>query len=269
MYLTQIPFYPAERAQYRLEELEPTFATLVRLYPQLLKCLGCGTCTKSCPQELKVKDYMAAAMRGDIARVADLSFDCIMCGMCVSRCPAEEAQPNIAILSRRLYAKYLAPHAQHLAQRVSEINAGNFDDDLARMKALPTPSCATSTTRATSSLNRVCTFQRLREGLSRSRGENDETRRIHSLHAGISRAGRRQPARPVTRDLADDDFPPKSRRSCANSTPISSPRVCVSLGWDLTKGRARPTNWPTCWKVTAGCAVWNWTWRRSTMTPTC
>jgi len=136
MYLTQIPFYPAERAQYRLEELEPTFATLVRLYPQLLKCLGCGTCTKSCPQELKVKDYMAAAMRGDIARVADLSFDCIMCGMCVSRCPAEEAQPNIAILSRRLYAKYLAPHAQHLAQRVSEINAGNFDDDLARMKTL-------------------------------------------------------------------------------------------------------------------------------------
>ena len=136
MYLTQIPFYPAERAQYRLEELEPTFATLVRLYPQVLKCLGCGTCTKSCPQELKVKDYMAAAMRGDIARVADLSFDCIMCGMCVSRCPAEEAQPNIAILSRRLYAKYLAPHAQHLAQRVSEINAGNFDDDLARMKTL-------------------------------------------------------------------------------------------------------------------------------------
>ena len=137
MYLTQIPFYPAERAQYRLEELEPTFATLVRLYPQVLKCLGCGTCTKSCPQELKVKDYMAAAMRGDIARVADLSFDCIMCGMCVSRCPAEEAQPNIAILSRRLYAKYLAPKAQHLAQRVSEVNAGKFDDDLARMKTLP------------------------------------------------------------------------------------------------------------------------------------
>jgi succinate dehydrogenase/fumarate reductase-like Fe-S protein len=137
MYLTQIPFYPAERAQYRLEELQPTFATLVKLYPQLLKCLGCGTCTKSCPQDLQVKDYMAAAMRGDIARVADLSFDCIMCGMCVSRCPAEEAQPNIAILARRLYAAYLAPRAQHLAQRVTEINAGTFDDELAHIKALP------------------------------------------------------------------------------------------------------------------------------------
>jgi len=137
MHLTQIPFYPAERAQYRLDELEPTFATLVKLYPQLLKCLGCGTCTKSCPQDLQVKDYMAAAMRGDIARVADLSFDCIMCGMCVSRCPAEEAQPNIAILARRLYARNLAPRAQHLAERVSEINAGKYDEALAEIKAMP------------------------------------------------------------------------------------------------------------------------------------
>jgi succinate dehydrogenase/fumarate reductase-like Fe-S protein len=137
MHLTQIPFYPAERAQYRLHELQPTFATLVRLYPQVLKCLGCGTCTKSCPQDLQVKDYMAAAMRGDIARVADLSFDCIMCGMCVSRCPAEEAQPNIAILARRLYGSYLAPRAQHLADRVAEINTGAYDEEFVRVKALP------------------------------------------------------------------------------------------------------------------------------------
>ena len=137
MHLTQIPFYPAERAHYRLEELEPTFGTLVQLYPQLLKCLGCGTCTKSCPQDLQVKDYMAAAMRGDIARVAHLSFDCIMCGMCVSRCPAEEAQPNIAILARRLYARNLAPRAEHLALRVDEISAGKYDDQLAEMRAMP------------------------------------------------------------------------------------------------------------------------------------
>ena len=137
MHLTQIPFYPAERAEYRLHELEPTFATLVRLYPQLLKCLGCGTCTKSCPQDLQVKDYMAAAMRGDIARVADLSFDCIMCGMCVARCPAEEAQPNIAILARRLYGRNLAPRAQHLADRVAKINAGEYDQALAEIKVMP------------------------------------------------------------------------------------------------------------------------------------
>ena len=137
MHLTQIPFYPADRADYRLDELEPTFATLVRFYPQLLKCLGCGTCTKSCPQDLQVKDYMAAAMRGDIARVADLSFDCIMCGMCVSRCPAEEAQPNIAILARRLYGRNLLPRAKHLADRVAEINTGRYDDEFAKIKVMP------------------------------------------------------------------------------------------------------------------------------------
>jgi succinate dehydrogenase/fumarate reductase-like Fe-S protein len=137
MHLTQIPFYPAERAHYRLEELEPTFATLVELYPQVLKCLGCGTCTKSCPQDLQVKDYMAAAMRGDIAKIADLSFDCIMCGMCVSRCPAEEAQPNIAILARRLYGRYMAPRAKHLAERVAELDSGAFADEMANIKALP------------------------------------------------------------------------------------------------------------------------------------
>jgi succinate dehydrogenase/fumarate reductase-like Fe-S protein len=137
MHLTQIPFYPAERAEYRLHELEPTFATLVRIYPQLLKCLGGGTGTKSCPHDLQVKDYMAAAMRGDIARVADLSFDCIMCGLCVSRCPAEEAQPNIAILARRLYGRNLAPKAQQQAERVAEINAGEYDQALAEIKAMP------------------------------------------------------------------------------------------------------------------------------------
>jgi ferredoxin len=80
---------------------------------------------------------MAAAMRGDIARVADLSFDCIMCGMCVSRCPAEEAQPNIAILARRLYGRYLAPRAEHLADRVAEIEAGAHEEELAALKAMP------------------------------------------------------------------------------------------------------------------------------------
>jgi ferredoxin len=136
MFLAQIPFYPAHRAQYRLEELQPTFQTVVQTYPELLRCLSCGTCSKVCPQDIDVKQYMADAMRGDINGVADRSFDCIMCGLCVSRCPADEVQPNIAILCRRLYGRYLAPKAQHLAQRVAEIEAGVHDDDLSRIKCL-------------------------------------------------------------------------------------------------------------------------------------
>ncbi|MFB0545789.1 MAG: 4Fe-4S dicluster domain-containing protein [Anaerolineae bacterium] len=136
MHLTQLPFFPAERAAYDMEELEATFGTLVKLYPQLLRCLACGTCTKACPQDLDVKDYMAAAMRGDIAAVADKSFDCLMCGLCAARCPAEEVQHNIALLCRRLYGRYLAPRAQHLAERVAEIEAGKFDKELAAVKRL-------------------------------------------------------------------------------------------------------------------------------------
>jgi len=136
MFLAQIPFYPAHRGVYRLEELQPTFQTVVQTYPELLRCLSCGTCSKVCPQDIDVKQYMADAMRGDIAGVANRSFDCIMCGLCVSRCPADEVQPNIAILCRRLYGRYLAPRAEHLAQRVGEIEAGQFDGDLSRMKRL-------------------------------------------------------------------------------------------------------------------------------------
>ncbi len=136
MYLAQLPFYPAQRANYVLSELEPTFQTVVQMYPELMRCLACGTCSKVCPQDIDVKQYMAEAMRGDIAAVADRSFDCLMCGLCTSRCPAEEAQYNIAILCRRLYGRYLAPKAEHLARRVAEIEAGEFDEGLAEMKAL-------------------------------------------------------------------------------------------------------------------------------------
>ncbi len=136
MYLAQIPFFPAEKAIYDINKLKPEPETIFRIYPQVLRCLGCGTCTKSCPQELDVRAYMAAAMRGDIARVADLSFDCIMCGLCSARCPAEEPQYNIAILCRRLYGKYLAPRSKHLEERLKELREGKFDEEMKKMKSL-------------------------------------------------------------------------------------------------------------------------------------
>jgi len=136
MYIAQIPFFPVKRADYRLDELEPTFETLVKLYPELLRCLSCGVCTKSCPQGLDVRDFMADAMRGDIAAVAQKSFDCIMCGLCAARCPAEEPQYRIALLCQRLYGKYLAPKSKHLEERVKEILEGKFDADMERVKSL-------------------------------------------------------------------------------------------------------------------------------------
>lgn len=136
MYLGQIPFFPAKRATYDITQMQPTAATLFKTYPEVLRCLGCGTCTKACPQELNVKGYMAAAMRGDIGLVANMSFDCIMCGLCAARCPAEEPQYNIAILARRLYGRYLAPRSEHLYARVKEIQEGQHNAAVVELKGL-------------------------------------------------------------------------------------------------------------------------------------
>jgi succinate dehydrogenase/fumarate reductase-like Fe-S protein len=136
MHLVQIPFFPAARATYKLEELRATPAALFQTYPKLLQCLGCGACTKVCPQDLDVKGYMAHAMKGDIAAVAHASFDCINCGLCAARCPTEQAQYRIANLCQRLYGSYIAPRSEHLEKRVREIDAGEYDHAVQELKGL-------------------------------------------------------------------------------------------------------------------------------------
>jgi len=136
MYLVQIPFFPASKATYDIEELEPTGEQVLALYPDLIKCFGCNNCTKTCPQELEVMWYIADALRGDIREVAKKSFDCVMCGLCAARCPQGLAHYNIALLCRRLYGRYLAPTSTHLDDRIAEIEAGRFDYDLDRIKTM-------------------------------------------------------------------------------------------------------------------------------------
>jgi succinate dehydrogenase/fumarate reductase-like Fe-S protein len=137
MVLGQIPFFPAQRPSYHLEALTPDGETILALYPEILRCFGCNTCTKACPQELDILGYMSAALRGDLHALADMSFDCIMCGLCVARCPAELVPPNVALLGRRLYGKYLAPPAEHLHKRVQEIEGGAYRVEVSELKSLP------------------------------------------------------------------------------------------------------------------------------------
>jgi len=127
MYITQIPFFPANKAAYDLEELEPTGEVIAKLYPEIFKCMGCNNCTLSCPMDIKVMDYMAMALSGDIEKAATLSFDCVMCGLCSARCPAEEAQYNIGILARRLYGRHILPKAEHLQKRVEQVEEGRYE----------------------------------------------------------------------------------------------------------------------------------------------
>ena len=136
MYLVQIPFFPAAKALYNLEEIEATGEQVLTLYPDLVTCFGCNNCTKSCPQELEVMWFMSDALRGDIREVANKSFDCVMCGLCAARCPQGLVPYNIALLCRRLYGRYLAPPSKHLEDRIAEIEAGKSDAELEELKKM-------------------------------------------------------------------------------------------------------------------------------------
>ena len=127
MYLAQIPFYPANRAVYDIEKVEPVAEAIHSLYPELFRCVACNNCTKACPMHVEVLDYISAVKQGDIAKAARLSFDCIQCGMCTSRCMGELPQYHIAQLVRRIYGKYIQPRAEHLSKRVGEIESGKYD----------------------------------------------------------------------------------------------------------------------------------------------
>ncbi len=127
MYLSMVPFFPANKAVYNIEEIQPDVKTLLKYYPELAKCMGCNTCTKSCPMDLPVMEYISAALRGDIEQAAELSMSCVMCGICTSRCPAELSQYNIAILCRRLTGKYIRLKAKHLQEMIERVNSGRYE----------------------------------------------------------------------------------------------------------------------------------------------
>ena len=139
MTLSQIPFVPAEKPVYDLTQISPSVQTFMTLFPSVFRCVACNTCTKACPQEIRVMDYIQAIKRGDIARAADLSFDCVRCGLCALRCPAEIVQYNAAMLAQRLYARYLAPRSEELDQRLQEIDAGQFVQEIEELMAADRP----------------------------------------------------------------------------------------------------------------------------------
>lgn len=125
MYVATLPFFPLVKQVYDIEKIKPTQQIMMQLYPEIYSCIGCNACTKSCTQELNVMQYIAYAQRGEYEKAAEESFDCVMCGVCSSRCPAGISHPQVALLTRRLTGKYLAPQTQHLIDRVAEIDRGD------------------------------------------------------------------------------------------------------------------------------------------------
>jgi len=129
MWLSQLPATPAHKSLYDINKIKPDVATIQMLYPEVFRCVACNTCTKACPQDLEVMDYIQAAKRGDIEAVMDLSFDCVMCGLCAIRCPAEIVQFNVGLLAKRLYGKYLAPKSPELEKRIKELKKRKYDKE--------------------------------------------------------------------------------------------------------------------------------------------
>lgn len=137
MYLVQIPFTPAEKAIYDINREDYNPNILLRHYPEIARCVSCNTCTKACPQNLEVMDYVQAALRGDFEATAKGSLDCIQCGLCAIRCPAEIVQYHLAQLARRMYGKYGIPEEKNLKRRVEEIESGKYEEEFKKVMSLP------------------------------------------------------------------------------------------------------------------------------------
>lgn len=136
IFLVQLPYVPAHKAIYNLQTLDPSEENVVSLYPELLRCMGCNTCTRSCPMDLEVMNYVSAALTGDWETVKKLSMDCIMCGMCAARCPGELAPFNIAMLVRRMVGKSSNKTPVYVAKRLQEIESGVYQAELSKLKSM-------------------------------------------------------------------------------------------------------------------------------------
>jgi formate hydrogenlyase subunit 6/NADH:ubiquinone oxidoreductase subunit I len=130
MMLTQLPFYPANRAVYDLEKIKPVPEEIFRIYPEAFRCLGCNACTRVCPMEVPVMDVVSALKQGNITEAAFLSFNCIQCGLCASRCMGELPQYHIFQLARRIYGAKIAPRAAHLKRMVKKVTEGRYEAGL-------------------------------------------------------------------------------------------------------------------------------------------
>ena len=130
MYLTQIPFYPANRAEYKFEELKPVPEEIFGLYPEIFRCLACNACTKVCPMGISVMDVISYLKQGNIPKAVELAYDCIQCGLCASRCMGELPQYHVIQLAKRIYGAKIAPKSEHLREADEAIKSGRYEEAL-------------------------------------------------------------------------------------------------------------------------------------------
>ena len=133
MYIVQLPFIPAEKPKWDLDKMKPTTDEVIRIFPEITRCLSCNVCTEACPQDIEVMRAIQAIRRGDLEDAVNLTFDCVACGACSIRCPAEITHYQAFQLVRGLYGKYQTIPSKHLLKRIEEIKEGKFDDEIGKL----------------------------------------------------------------------------------------------------------------------------------------
>lgn len=136
MYIVQLPFIPAEKPKWDLDKMKPTTDEVIRVFPEITRCLSCNVCTQACPQDIEVMRAIQALRRGDLEDAANLTFDCISCGACSIRCPAEITQYHVFQLARRLHGKYETIPSKHLMERLKETEEGKFADEVSKLMGM-------------------------------------------------------------------------------------------------------------------------------------
>ena len=136
MMILNIPHFPSRKALYHVENVKPMAESIVKLYPEIARCMRCNTCTKMCPQDIPVMEVVAAASGGDIQKAAELSMECVMCGLCAAKCPGELSPHYIALLCRRLYGRHVVPPYPHVIDRLKQLDRGEYDEKMDKLLEL-------------------------------------------------------------------------------------------------------------------------------------
>ena len=136
MHLVQLPYVPSYRASSDVTKEECTPETVARFYPTLKRCMGCNTCTNTCPISLPVLDYVSAIIQGDFETARELSIECISCGMCAARCPGELAPMNMALMVRRLMGRAAHKNTPEFQQRLTDIRNDKFKAEITKYKGM-------------------------------------------------------------------------------------------------------------------------------------
>lgn len=127
MFISLIPYVPLVEHVPKREELKPDPGYVLKLFPEISRCISCNSCSAACPQGLKPMDAIQAILRGDLKKAAELTFECIACGLCSLRCPAGIKHHAVFRLVGRIVGIYFMPRSRQLEERVREIESGKYN----------------------------------------------------------------------------------------------------------------------------------------------